>query len=316
MRVVKTANGKPCGSIEVINGCFIIKSNTKPKIIINDLLICKNILDKNYDCIQYLYDTYELTIGEIASLFEVSYRTMYKRMRDRGYDTSSKKGRRNSSFGTHFSERRKKNISKGNKGKTAHKVEYERTPEIRKKISETLRHGYQSGRISVNGNGISKAWADGKYTNASMGRGIQGYFRSNKTSRTNGYIYFRSLLELCFLINAEKSERIMSIINEPVHIALPEHGIYIPDFLINETELIELKPANHLLWTKDSDGRFDVEIRAAFDYCKKYGWSFRIVYDKDMNFETGAFKKYLRDNPDIISQYQIRFNNPNQLVGH
>ena len=315
MRAVKTANGKQCGCVDNISEGFIVISDTKPSVEIKNAEIVKDISNKNYDCIKRLYNEYELTVGEIAALFEVSYQTMYKRMKEAGYDTSSKKGRRNSSFGVHFSEQRKKNISIGNSGKTAHIVEYERTPEIRQKISKSLKRGYESGAIIVNSEGISRAWASGRYRNATMGRGIQGYFHSSKTPRSNGDIYFRSLLELCFLIKAEESDEVVSIINEPVHIRLSDHEIYIPDFLINSIRLIELKPTNHLLWTKDKSGRFDMEVKAATSYCNERGWSFEVVYDRDIGFETSSFKRFLRNHKEIVQQYQIRFNNPEQLAG-
>lgn len=315
MRTVKTANGKQCGHIEIKENGFLVASDTKPTVEVYDDVIVKDICEKNGRCIRRLYDEYELTIGEIAALFEVSYQTMYKRMRQAGFDTSSKSGRRNSSYGIHFSEQRKKNISLGNNGKTAHIVEYERTPEIRRKISESLKRGYESGEISVNAEGISRAWASGKYDEAAMGRGIQGYFHSSKISRRKGDIYFRSLLELCFLIKAEESDEVKSIINEPVHIKLSGHEIYIPDFLINGTELVELKPFNHLLWTKDENGRFEREVDAATLYCDKRGWSFKVIYDRDIGFETSSFKRFLRNHEEVIKQYQIRFNNPDQLAG-
>lgn len=315
MRIVKTASGKRCGYIEENNNGFLIASDAKPPLELYDDEIVKEIAAKNEKCVKRLYEEFELTIGEIAALFEVSYQTMYKRMRQAGYNTSSKSGRRNSSFGIHFSEQRKKNISLGNRGKTAHIVEYERTPEIRQKISDSLKRGYESGKISVNAEGISHAWASGKYSEATMGRGIQGYFHSSKTSRNNGDIYFRSLLELCFLIKAEESNEVMSIINEPVHIRLSDHEIYIPDFLVNGTNLVELKPVNHLLWTKDDNGRFDREVEAATSFCAERGWSFMVVYDKDIGFETSSFKRFLRNHNEVIMQYQIRFNNPDQLAG-
>ncbi len=40
---------------------------------------------------------------------------------------------------------------------------YIRTPEIREKISKTLRDGYKSGRIVQDPAVKSKAWAEGKY---------------------------------------------------------------------------------------------------------------------------------------------------------
>lgn len=79
-------------------------------------------------------------------------------------------------------------------GKPAHSS-YIRTKEIRDQISQTLKDGYRSGRITQDPLKKSAAWADGKYRNVKMGRGIQGYFHSLKMNKD---MYFRSLLELIF----------------------------------------------------------------------------------------------------------------------
>lgn len=183
MITVKSASGKPCGVIELCADHITITSDTKPELIIGDEELIRSINSKDYECIPQLLDRYELTIGEIAALFSVSYQTMYKRMKCCGINTSGRNGRRSSSFGTHFSTERKKNISNGNRGKTVHPVEYERTPEIRQKISTSLKEKYRSGEITVNSKGISDAWAAGKYSKAKMGRGIQGYFYSKKDNK-------------------------------------------------------------------------------------------------------------------------------------
>ena len=65
-----------------------------------------------------------------------------------------------------------KHIGEHNKGIYPEWLRYERTPEIREKISQTLKEGYQSGRIVMNREALSQAWKDGKYDNSPMGRGI------------------------------------------------------------------------------------------------------------------------------------------------
>ena len=117
-------------------------------------------------------------IGEIASLYNIPYHTMNKKILDiekQGLLTTNKKeGRRNSSFGREFTEERKRHI--GDKSIGRHIPPYERTPEIKERISKTLKKGYEEGRIKVNSEGISQAWENGKFKNAKMGRGIQGFF--------------------------------------------------------------------------------------------------------------------------------------------
>lgn len=308
--VVKSSNGKQIGEIEIDDTSIKIKHNSKPTLVISDQEIIKAIRNHDQSILPTLFTDYNLLIGEIAALYGVSYNTAYKYLHNHGVDTSSKEGRRNSSYALVFSDERKRKISKSHIGKVV--PPYIRTPEIKQKISDSLRRGYQEGRIKVNGEGISQAWADGRFDNVPMGRGIQGYFHSNKTSRPNGNIYFRSLLELNYLIISEEDPLVKSIINEPVHIRLTDGGVYVPDFLTNDINLVELKPHNHLLWTKDDDGRFEEEIRCAVEYCKQRGWMYSVIYDDDIGFETTKFKRYLRNN-NLIDKYNIRFNHPEKI---
>lgn len=75
--------------------------------------------------------------------------------------------------------------------------------------------------------------------------------------------------------------------------------------------LVELKPSNHFIWTKDSvDDRFEKEIDGAVKYCKEIGWDFKVIYDTEIGFNSGKFKKYLLSHPEIIEKYNIRFNKP------
>lgn len=309
---IKSANGIVIGRIDVSQGSIIISNNAKPAVIITDSHIIDAIKLNDYSIIDELRRSYELSVGEIASLYNVSYPTMYKRMRELGINTSNKTGRLSSTYGSHMKKERRENISRGNRGKTANHG-YERTPAIRAKVSNTLKTKYLSGELSVNGAGISNAWRDGRYDNAPMGRGIQGYFHSNKTSRPEGFIYFRSLLELAFLIRVENDATVISVVNEPVHIKLPSGGIYVPDFLINEKVLIETKPSNHIQWSKDKEGRFDEEVMSAKQYCVERGWDYKIIYDTDIDFETTSFKREII-SCDYTSLYKIRFNNPERLL--
>lgn len=317
MRIAKSSTGARIGEVDIEDAKIVIKNDSKPYLEILDGQVIRRVKNRDKTVMGLLFEEYELNIGEIAALFNVPYYLARKELIDMGINTSSRQGRHNSSFSATFPQSRCENISKAKTGKPlVYSYPYERTPEIRHQISETLKAGYQSGDIVVNKEGISKAWADGKYSNSPMGRGIQGYFRSSKTCRPNGDVYFRSLLELSFLIKSEEDKDIFSIINEPVHIKLSENRIYVPDFLINENILIELKPKNHMLWTKDNEkNRFAEEVSAAEQYCADRKLEFRIIYDDDLGFETSAFKRFIRDNPDIVKQYNIRFNDPTKLAG-
>ena len=127
---VKNSSGKIIGNIEITNQEIKINHNTKPQLIINDPTIINKVLAKNESIIAILFDDYFLLIGEIAALYGTCYATMAKHLKAKGVNTNSRAGRRNSSWGTTFSEERVKNICKALEGKRRYGV-YERTPEIR-----------------------------------------------------------------------------------------------------------------------------------------------------------------------------------------
>ena len=288
---------------------------SKPLLTIDDERLVSMVLDKDWSVSTELYDKYGLTIGELASLYDMNYSNTRAKLLSNGVNTNNHSGRRNASYGATFSDERRRKISLSHAGKLPAAATYVRTDEIKAKISKTLRDKYASGELTVNKDGISKAWLDGKFDNSPMGRGIQGYFHSNKTTRPNGMIYFRSLLELSYLIKAENSNEVTSIINEAVHIKLPSGGIYIPDFLINGHILTELKPRNHLLWTKDKYGRFDEEVTSANEYCNQRGWTYRIIYDDELDFDSSKFKRAII-NDSLIEKYGIKFNDISRIIGH
>ena len=306
-----TSSGKIIGYVQFDDLKIIINNFNKPILEISDEILINGIKNKSDDSIIILYDEYTLTIAEIAALFKCSYYMMNQIIKKLNVQSAKKQGRRNSSYGIDFSEQRKENISNSHKGKSPSTPPYIRTKDIRDRISKTLKEGHASGRIKVNAEAISKAWKDGKYSNAPMGRGIQGYIHASKSTRDTGDLYFRSLLELFYILKIKEDSSVTSIINEPIHIKLKDGGIYIPDFLVNNTDLVELKPKNHYLWTKDcEDDRFEKEVMGAKQYCSENGLTFKIIYDTDIQFESGKFKKYLLSNPEIIEKYNIRFNKP------
>lgn len=66
---------------------------------------------------------------------------MNKKIHTLPVKTSSYGGRRSSSYGQTFSEERRKHIGEKSKGRKI--TPYERTPEIKQKISEGLKKYYQ-----------------------------------------------------------------------------------------------------------------------------------------------------------------------------
>lgn len=308
---IKSSSGKVTGHIEKTEDKIKIINGKKPIVEIEDKDIIERINNREESVIIQLYDEYTLLISEIAALFGINYSNMNKKIKTLDVKTKSKSGRRNSSFGQTFSEKRRKHIGESHLGKSPSTPPYIRTPEIRQRISETLKEGFKSGRIVVNGEALSKAWKDGKYENSPMGRGIQGYVHIEKSAKESKDIYFRSLLELFYLLEAEEDPNIITIASEPVHIKLIDNSIYVPDFLINDELLIELKPHNHMKWRKDSvDNRFEKEMDGAKRFCEEKNWKFKLIYDIDIGFETKKYKKFLLSHPEIIEKYNIRFNKP------
>ena len=44
------------------------------------------------------------------------------------------------------------------------------------------------------------------------------------------------------------------------------------------------------------------------EYCKKHNYSYKVVYDDDISFETKQFKKWFINNSDELLPYNIRLN--------
>lgn len=297
----KNSSGKIFGEVEITENKIIIQHYKKPILIIDDIEIVNKVIQQDFQCILTLYDKYELCIGEIASLYKLSYHQINPIINSLNPKTGRCHGRRNSSFGQTFSEERRERISKANQGKAP--TFYERTPEIRQKIADTLIAKYASGELWNDPKKFSDAWARGCYKDAKMGRGIQGYMFSVKTQQD---VYFRSLLELNYFILFEQNEQVEYYEVEPFQIKLSGDSHYTPDALINNKYLIEIKPSDHLNYTDNA--RFEEEISAAKQYCEDNHLEYVILYDTDINFKTTRYKTFLRNRLDIIEQFNIRFN--------
>lgn len=299
--ICKNSSGKIFGEVEITEDKIIIQHYKKPKLIIDDMNIVRAIQQQDLEYILILYDEYELCIGEIATLYGYKYHQMNNLINSLSPQTGKSTGRRNSSFGQVFTEERIRHLSESHKSITP--VGYERTPEIRQKIADTLIAKYASGEIWNDPKKFSDAWARGCYKDAKMGRGIQGHMFSIKTQKD---IYFRSLLELNYYILFEQNEQVEYYDVEPFQIKLSGDSHYTPDALINNKYLVEIKPSDHLNYTDDT--RFGEEVSAASKYCEDNNLEYIILYDTDINFKTTRYKTFLRNRPDIIEQFNIRFN--------
>lgn len=49
------------------------------------------------------------------------------------------------------------------------------------------------------------------------------------------------------------------------------------------------------------------EQECAIKYCKQNNLEFRYIYDDELDFNSSQYRKYLKNNPNIIRQYNIRF---------
>ena len=118
--------------------------------------------------------------------------------------------------------------------------------------------------------------------------------------------YFRSFLELAFLLRLETEEKVQYYQVEPFKIKLENNHFYTPDVLINNCTLIELKPSKHLDY-EDKD-RWELEQRGVKEFCENHNYKYRVVYDTDINFETNKFKRWFLANEDELTQYNIRLS--------
>lgn len=301
-----SSSGKVFGEAFIEEQKIIVNHYSKPLLTITDSDILERVKSKDTSVMLNLYDEYYLCVGEIAALFDISYYVANKLINKLPITTSRNSGRRNSSFGTTFSEERLSKMSISHKGRVV--STYERTPEIRQQISDTLKKKYASGEIVNDPKKFSDAWARGCYDSAKMGRGIQGHFYSSKMQRD---FYFRSLLELNYLILIEEDPRIHTYQVEPFQIKISECSHYTPDILVNNKWLFEVKPKKHLKYTNAD--RFLAEVSAAKVYCSKNDLQFKVLYDDDINFKTSHYKRYLKDNPQVIKQFNIRFNDESRV---
>ena len=307
--ICKNSSGKPFGEVFIDGQKLTIKHDTKPLLIINEVGLVERVKVKDRSAMLDLFDTYQLCIGEIAALYEMKYHQVNNLIKTLPIKTSNNTGRRNSSYGKTFDEARLAALREGHRNsKATYKSYYVRTPEIRQKISNTLKCKHASGEINIDPKKYSDAWRRGCYANAKMGRGIQGYFYSTKMNKD---FYFRSLLELNYLELIETDSRVVSYELEPLQIKLSRASHYTPDILINDKWLIEFKPKDHLKY--NCDERFTAETEAAKTYCSTHGLQFMVFYDTDIQFSTRTYKRYLRDNPDILKQFNIRFKDESRL---
>lgn len=286
MNDIKNSSGKIIGFTDIQEDCIIIHNNTKPELLIRDPQDILQIKKKNKEkgFLIHLYDDYYLTCGEIASLYEVCYSNINKILKTLPLKTSSKAGRRNRSYGK------------------------KQTKETKEKISQGIHRAYSNG--AYNNIQPYKNWRKGVYSKVDFHRGIGGSFYSFKNKQR---ICFRSLLELSFMLLLEQQEEAFQYQYEPISITCENGSVYIPDLKIDDT-IIELKSYKYVHSKPDILNKFLYKKEQCEIYCLKKGLKYKVIYDKDLDFDSGRMKRHLKNHPEIIEKYQITFNNPSRMV--
>lgn len=315
MTDIKNSSNKIIGFTEITNDQIIIHNNKKPELCIFDKEIIEAIKNKDRSdiIIKKLYDEYYLNIGEIASLYDVCYSNINKQTRQIAFQTSPKSGRRNRSFGKQQSDKTKKKISDNlkdgyNTGRIK-KSSYERTPEIKEKISNSLKEYFKEN--PQNPLPHIENWKNGVYDKVDFHIGIGGTFYSIKNLKK---LRFRSLLELFYLLKIEEDDNIKKYSYEPIKILCDNGHIYIPDVLVNDYQLIELKSLKWVNSIKGQKEKVQYKKEQAEKYCSNHNLVYKIIYDEEIDFNSSKYKRHLKNNPQIIDKYNIIFNQPERMV--
>lgn len=315
MTDIKNSSNKIIGFTEITNDQIIIHNNKKPELYIFDKEIVEAIKNKDRSdiIIKKLYDEYYLNIGEIASLYDVCYSNINRQTRQIALQTSPKAGRRNRSFGKQQSDKTKKKISDnlkdGYKTGRIKKSSYERTPEIKEKISNSLKEYFKEN--PQNPLPHIENWKNGVYDKVDFHIGIGGTFYSIKNLKK---LRFRSLLELFYFLKIEEDNNIKKYSYEPIKILCDNGHIYIPDVLVNDYQLIELKSFKWVNSIKGQKEKVQYKKEQAEKYCSNHNLVYKIIYDEEIDFNSSKFKRHLKNNPQIIDKYNIIFNQPERMV--
>lgn len=313
-RDTKNSSGKIIGYTEIFDNQVIVKTYDKPILTINNQMDIQKIKDKDISdsFLLHLYDDYLLNIGEIASLYGVCYSNINKKLKKLPIKTSKCQGRRNRSYGKRQNEITKNKISvemkKAYDRGCFKDRDYSKDSNYRRKISEGMKR--YAKEHPENPEPHRKNWANGVYANVDFHRGIGGYFFSLKNNQD---IYFRSLLELYFMLELERDDTVNSYQYEPLHIRCDNDSTYTPDILVNGC-IIELKSYKFIHSSQTILNRVLYKKEQCKKYCSQHNLSYRMIYDKDIGFDSKRFKKELKNHPDLISKYNIRFNQPERIV--
>lgn len=312
-RIIKNSSRKIIGTVTIKNNTIefdMIDSTKNLKICDSEIIeaICsensKRDIKQFKEILIKLFQVYELNIGEIAALFNVGYDKMRNTLNSFEINLKSCKGRHNSMYGKKFSSESRKKMSEWHK-KFGHPPMYERTPEIRAKISKDVKIAYVEGRLD--GAKISRdAWKAGVFDNVNFKKGIGGHMTSLKN---NERFFFRSLLELCYIILLEEDVAIKSYQYEPFRIKCEDGTYYTPDFQV-ENQIIEIKSYKFIYKQGGKiQERFEYKKQQAEKYCLSHNLTYKVIFDTDLKFNSRDYVKYLFST-NYIEKYQIEFLEP------
>ena len=88
---------------------------------------------------------------------------------------------------------------------------------------------------------------------------------------------------------------------------------YMPDFLINNSIIIELKSKKFVERVDGVKEKVNYKQSQAKKYCQENNLQYKIIYDEDINFDSKTMKRYIREHPEIIKQYNISFEHPERI---
>lgn len=304
---IKNASGKITGQVTFESNKIIIDNIGKPILELYGTIV-EEIYKKNRnnDILLTLYNEYYLSIGEIAALYDVCYSNINKQLKTIPNWKSDHKGRRNRAYGKPVSKTQSEKMSRALKGRAP--TYYERTDEIKQKISNSLKAYYKEH--PQNPEPHKQNWKNGVYDNVDFKKGIGGYFTSIKNNKT---FKFRSLLELYYMIILEENNSIKTYDYEPFHIPMDNGSSYIPDFLVDD-KIIELKAKKYVERVEGVKDKVLYKQQQAQQYCAQHNLQYQIIYDEDIDFDSKKMKRFIINHPDKVKKYNIKFLDEKRMV--
>lgn len=329
---IYNSSGKIIGELLLDSDLLHINNYKKPELTIPKVVIGESLFSRipNEKLFVELYDVYTLSIGEIAAIFDVHYHIANIWYKQSNTKSSLKAGRRNSSYGQKQSASRKDKISHAHRGR---KVYNNGEHEKFLRSNDVVPEGYQLGRLPFTSEHIEKihtaildmqskgimkkgkeaaqlGWKNGKFVNVNFRRGIGGWITSNKIQKR---FFFRSLLELKFILLLEKNPDVSNYAYEPFAILCDNGQTYTPDFLVNNQYVYELKSYKFIYKQGGKiQSEFEYKCQQAQKYCTKNNYTYQVIYDKDIHFNTERFKHELMESGDI-DKFEIKFAQPERF---